>query len=266
MRQISEQEFREAIVATKKDAALVAAAKNDRLNSPENLYKEFEKLPVERRRDIIIAIANEQFVAAQWKIAYPLNNFPAELLPDAVVVAGKALFFTREESSVREVLRSVRIYQKSPFVKVICGLLGEAVESTGVHVERIAAIMNSPEIYGIFHELEGSPSAERIVPSIMKIATYSKDLESTIEAAKFLYARRYSPHLNSICSLLENAVFMAREPAAVKSIIRGLTAGSIDVVLQTQDGNQKVLSQIQDFAWKRRDWKAIRDYLQSYFQ
>lgn len=266
MRQISDQEFREAIAATKKDAALVAAAKNDRLNSPENLYKEFEKLPVERRRDIIISIASEQFVAAQWKIAFPLNNFPADLLSDAVVVAGKALFFTREESSLREVLRTVRIYQKSPFVKMICGLLGEAAESTGLHVERVAEIVNSPEVYGIFRQLEGFPSAERIVTSIVKVATYAKDFESTIETAKFLSARRYSPYLNSICSLVENAVFMAREPAAVKAIIRGLSAGSIDVVLQTQDGNQKVLSEIQSFAWKRRDWKAIRDYLQVYLQ
>src|ERR1043166_419028 len=109
MNQISETEFRDAIIATKKDAKLVAAAKNDRTNSPATLYNEFSKLPVERRRDIIVQISNDHFVASQWKIAFPLNNFPAAILPDAVNAAGKALFFARNEEGVREVVRAMRI-------------------------------------------------------------------------------------------------------------------------------------------------------------
>jgi hypothetical protein len=266
MRQISEQEFREAIAATKKDAALVAAAKNDRLNSPENLYKEFEKLPVERRRDIIIAVANDYFVGAQWKIAFPLNNFAAAILPDAVMVAGKALFFTREEDSVREAIRAVRIYQNSPFFKLICEILGDAAEATGIHLASIATILTDPEIYGIVHELESVPGAERIVRAIGRIATYTKNLDSTMRAARFLFARRYSPHLESIASLFENSIFMARDPKSVRSIIEGLTAGSIDVVLNRLNGNKQALASIGDYAWKARNSKAIRNHLQSFLR
>lgn len=264
MRQISEQEFREAIAATKKDAALVAAAKNDRLNSQENLYKEFEKLPVERRRDIIIAIANDYFVGAQWKIAYPLNNFSATILPDAVLVAGKALFFTREEDSVREAIRAVRIYQNSPFFKLVTGILGEAAEAAGVHLATIATILTDPEVYGIIHDLESVPGAERIIQAIGRIATYTKNLDSAVRAAQFLFARRYSPHLEQLALLLENAIFMARDPKSVRAIVDGLTAGSIDVVLNRLNGNKQVLASIGDYAWKIRDSKAIRNYLQSY--
>src|SRR3990172_1096620 len=111
MNQIGEKEFREAIIATKKDAKLVATAKNDRINSPESMYMEFAKLPVERQRDIIIAICNDHFVASIWKIAFPLNNVPAAILSDAVALAGKALFFSREEDCVRGSVRVIKIYQ-----------------------------------------------------------------------------------------------------------------------------------------------------------
>ncbi len=93
MGQIGDTAFAEAVVATKKDAKLVAAAKNDRTNSPSSLYREFEKLPVERRRDIIAQISAENFVAAQWKIVFPLNNFSAEALPHALLAAGKGVVF-----------------------------------------------------------------------------------------------------------------------------------------------------------------------------
>ena len=70
---ISERDFSEAIAATKKDAKLVAAAKNDRTYFPEALYREFEKLTVDRRREIIIQVANDFFVAALWKIGFPFE-------------------------------------------------------------------------------------------------------------------------------------------------------------------------------------------------
>src|SRR3954452_16187271 len=79
MSQIEESDFRDTIIAIKKDAKLVAAAKNDRTNSMETLYREFEKLTVERRRELLIAISNDYFTAAQWKIAFPLNNLPAPI-------------------------------------------------------------------------------------------------------------------------------------------------------------------------------------------
>ncbi len=123
MNQISEQEFRDAIIATKKDAKLVAAAKNDRMNSPESLYKEFLKLPVERQKEIIALVANDHFVGAQWKVAFPLNNLPSANIPDGVSAAGKALFFAREEDSVKETVRALRLYQESPFYKSIASFL-----------------------------------------------------------------------------------------------------------------------------------------------
>jgi hypothetical protein len=263
MRQISEQEFRQAIAGTKKDAALVAAAKNDRINSPEYLYKEFEKLPVERRRDIIIAVSTEHFVAAQWKIAYPLNNFPATILPDAVAVAGKALFLTRDEDSVRESIRAIHIYQKSPFFKLIAGIIGEASESAGVQLGAIASVLTNPEVYGILRELEGVATAERIVLTIGRVAAMTKNLESTLRAARFLFARRFSPHLEQLCSLLENSIFMARDPKSVRAMIEGFTAGSIDVVLQRLNGNKQLLASIGDYARKARNPKAIRSHLQT---
>ena len=71
----------------------------------------------------------EHFVAAQWKIAFPLNNFPAEVLPHALLAAGKALFFTRDEDSVRETVRAIKIYERSPFLKNIATNLAQAAET-----------------------------------------------------------------------------------------------------------------------------------------
>src|SRR4029079_12823992 len=97
MNQMSEEEFRDAIIATKKDAKLVAAAKNDRMNSPETLYREFIKLTADRQREIIAQVSNDYFVGANWKVAFVLNNTPQAALADMVLAAGKALFYSREE-------------------------------------------------------------------------------------------------------------------------------------------------------------------------
>ena len=46
------KDLRDAIIGLKKDAKLVAAAKNERTNSPEGMYREFTKLPVDRQKEI----------------------------------------------------------------------------------------------------------------------------------------------------------------------------------------------------------------------
>src|SRR5436853_6108010 len=97
MGQIGEKEFRDAIIATKKDAKLVAAARNERTSSAEGMYREFLKVPVDRQREIINALSAENFVGAQWKIAYILNNLPPAILSDALAAAGKALFYSRND-------------------------------------------------------------------------------------------------------------------------------------------------------------------------
>ena len=264
MSQISETEFRDAIIATKKDPKLVAAAKNDRTNSPASLYNEFNKLPVERRREIIVSISNEYFVASQWKIAFPLNNFPVAVLPDAVAAAGKALFFSRNEEGVREVIRAIRIFQQSPFVKQVAALLGEAAEIEGERLGEVAEILTTPEIYGMMRELDPSPSSEKILTTTVRIATYTKDLVATSEVARFLYARRESAVLGDICSILENSIFLARDRRSVRQILTGLNAGGIDAVLLNANGNKKLGSTISDVAWRTKDWKAIRSFLQSF--
>ena len=263
MGQISEVEFRDAVIATKKDAKLVAAAKNERTNSPAGLYREFTKLTVDRQREIIVAISSDHFVAAQWKIAFPLNNFPATAMPDAVAVAGKALFFSRDEDSLREAIRAVKIYQDSPFFKQICGALGDMAEIDGEQMAIAAEILTSPEIYGTIRLLESGAAADKIVNAICKTAGYTRDHDSTVSIAKFLFTRRYSPVIASICAIVENSIFLARDPRSVKQILTGLNAGGIDAVLLNSNGNQKLESVIQDIAWKTRDWKAIREYLES---
>jgi len=261
--QIGEQDFRDSIAATKKDAKLVTAAKNDRLSSAEGMYAEFARLPVERQRDIIISISNDYFVAANWKIAFPLNNVPAPLLPDMVKVAGKALFFTRDEDCVREEIRAVRLYQDSPFAKQIAACLADAAEIAGTASASVAQILTSPEIFGLIKTLEPSPDSEMIVSTIGKICAYTKNQESTMEAAKFLAARRYSPQISLLASLLENSIYLARDRKSVNAILTGFSAGGIDVVLQKNASNKAVISSIRDFAWKSRDWKAIRSFLQA---
>jgi hypothetical protein len=264
MNQISETELRDAIIATKKDAKLVAAAKNERTNSPATLYNEFSKLMVERRREIIVSVCNDYFVASQWKIAFPLNNFPAAVLPDAVAAAGKALFFARNEDAVREVVRAIRIFQQSPFVKQIAALLSEAAEIEGERLGEVGEIITSPQVYGSLRELEPSaPGSEKILATVVRIASYTKDLGATEEALRFLYARRQSTVLPDLSSILENSIFLARDPRAVRQIITGFNAGGIDAVLLNANGDKKVQSNIRDVAWRTKDWRRIRSYLQS---
>ncbi len=262
MSQIGDQEFRDAVIATRKDAKLVAAAKNERTNAASGMYAEFAKLPAERQRDIIVSICNDYFVASQWKLAFPLNNLPSAELPVAVEAAGKALFYTRDEDSVRETVRTIKLYQHSPFFKQIGSILGEAAVATGPGLAKIAAILTEPEIFGLIRTLDPSaPSSEPMVAVIGKTASYTKDLESTIAVAWFLYARRYAPYLKELASIVENSIFMARDRNSVRRILDGFTAGSIDVVLQKE--NKQIASAIQDAAWKLKDSTAIRKYLQS---
>jgi hypothetical protein len=263
MGQIGEVEFRDAIIATKKDAKLVAAAKNERTNSPAGLYREFTKLTVDRQREIIVAIASDQFVAAQWKIAFPLNNFPAAVMPDAVAVAGKALFFSRDEDSVREAIRAVKIYQESPFFRQICAALADMAEIDGENLAKAAEILTSPEVYGTIRTLEAGPASEKIANTICRIAGYTRDHNSILSVARFLFTRRYSPVIASLCAIVENSIYLARDPRSVRQILTGLNAGGIDAVLLNSNGNQKLETVIQDVAWKTRDSKAIQAYLES---
>jgi hypothetical protein len=263
MRQMSEQDLRNSVIGLKKDAKLVAAAKNERTNSLAGMYREFVKLPLDRQKEIIGAIAGDHFVAAQWKINFPLTNFAAAKAADAVAAAGKALFFSRDEDSLREAVRAVKIYQESPFFKQISAGLQDAAEVTGVGLSKVCIMLTSPEIYSLISSLEPSPISEIIVASICKIATYTLNFESTLNATRFLFARRYSQDAAELASLLENAIFMARDPKSVKAILEGYTAGSIDVVLRKEAGNKETLSAIRDIAWKSRDSETIQRYLTS---
>jgi len=262
MNQIGEQEFRDAVIATRKDVKLVAAAKNEGTSSASGMYAEFAKLPAERQRDIIVSICNDHFVASQWKIAFPLNNIPATVLPVAVEAVGKALFFTRDEDSVREAVRAIRLYEPSPFFKQIASILGEAAVTTAEGLASVATILTEPEIFGLIKTLDpSSASSEQIVAVIGKTATYTKDLESTIAVARFLYARRYAPYLKELAAIVENSIFLARDRLSVRRILDGFTAGSIDVVLQKD--HKQIASAISDAASKLKDSTAIRKYLQS---
>lgn len=263
MRQISEKDFRNSIIGLKKDAKLVAAAKNDRTNSPEGMYREFTKLPLERQREIIGAIAGDHFVAAQWKINFHLNNFPVAAAIEAAAVVGKALFFTREEDSTREAVRAVGIYRESPFFKQVSAVLQDSAEVTGVGLSKVCIILTSPEMFALIGSLESSPGAERIVTAIGRIATYTLNPDSALNAARFLVARRFSADAIELATLLENAIFMARDPKSVREIIEGYTAGSIDVVLRKEAGKKEVLGAIRDIAWKSRDSHTIQQYLNS---
>ena len=263
MNQMSEQDLRDAIIATKKDVKFVAAARNDRMNSSETLYKEFTKLTVDRQREVLISAANDYFVGSQWKVAFPLNNTPAANLADAVSAAGKALFFSRDEDSVKESLLVLRLYQDSPHFKTIASLLGEAAEIVRSELFRVAKILNSPAVYGLIQSVDAaSPLSVRMVEGILRVATYTRDEEATLAVAKFLYARRHSSALNEISRLIENSVFMARDRKGVLQILAGFGAGSIDRVMERHRENKSILSQIGDVAWKTRNSRAIRTYLE----
>jgi hypothetical protein len=264
MNQISEREFRDAIIATKKDAKLVAAAKNDRTNSPESLYREFVKLPIDRQREIINSVSNDYFVAAAWKIGFQLNNTPQASLADAAQAAGKALFFARDEDSVKETIRVMKLYQDSPFYKTVANSLGDAAEIVRSDLSRVAEIFVHPELFGLIRSLDpASPASERFVQSIGRIAAYTRDLDSVMTVAAFLHARRYLSFFDSIATLVENSVFLARDRKSIREILAGLGAGSVDRVLQKHSGNKNVASQIEDVAWKTRNWRAIRNYLEA---
>jgi len=264
MNQISEEEFRDAIIATKKDAKLVAAAKNDRMNSPETLYREFLKLSVDRQREIISLVSNDYFVGANWKIAFVLNNTPQANLADMVQAAGEALFFSREEGSVKTTLHALRLYQDSPFFKTIAAFLGDAAEMVRSELIHVAEIFVHPEIYGMIRSLDPSaPTSDRFVRCLGCVASYTRDLESTMAVASFLHARRYSALFDSIASLLENSIFMARDRKSVREILAGLGAGSIDRVLQQHADNKQVVSNIRDISWKTRNSSTIREYLEA---
>lgn len=264
MNQISEQEFRNAIIATKKDAKLVAAARNDRMNSAEALYKEFVKLSVDRQREIIISVANDHFVSAQWKVGFPLNNLAAANVPDGVSTVGKALFYSREEDSVKETIHALRVYEESPFYKTIAAVLGEASEIVRSDLVSVARILQTPELYGMIQSLDpAAPNSQTIVQSIVKAATYTRDMEATMSIAKFVYARRHSSALEAIARVIENSVFMARDRKSVREILAGLGAGSVDRVMERHRENKTVLSQIGDVAWKTRNSRAIRTYLEA---
>lgn len=261
--EISEQELSDAIIATKKDAKLVAAAKNDRMNSPESMYREFIKLSVDRQKEIIGIIANEHFIGAQWKVAFPLNNLPAANVPDGVSAAAKALFFGRDEDALKETIRALRQYQESPFYKTIASSLGEAAEIVRGELATVAGILTHPELFGLIQSLDpGIPSSEKLVFTIARVGSYTRDLDSTIKVAKFLQARRHSNAIESIATLIENTIFMARDRKSVLEILAGLGAGSVDRVLQMYPDNNSVLSGIRDIAWKTRDSGAIRNYLE----
>jgi hypothetical protein len=263
MARINDQDFRDAVIATKKDAKLVAAAKNDRTNSFETMYREFSALPVERQREIINQIAAEYFLAGQWKIAYPLNTVPADIMPDAVRAMGKALFYCRDEEGLQEAARSIKFYSPSPLLKPILATLGEAAEINGENLARVASILNSVELFGLLHTLEGTPNADTILQTIGKAATYTMDEDSTLKIARFLIARRYSSTLPEMSRLIEDTIFMARGRKAVTQIVEGLSSSPIDVVLQRHGSDKSVLSAIRDVAWKTKDAASIRNYISS---
>ena len=100
--------------------------------------------------------------------------------------------------------------------------------------------------------------------AVCRIAGYTRNLDSAFVCRKFLIARRHFAYLPELASLVENAIFLARDQRSVKQILDGFTAGSIDVVMQRQTGNKNALSAISDIAWKSRNWKTIRDHLQEY--
>ena len=264
MNQISEQELRDAIIAIKKDAKLVAAAKNDRINSAEALYKEFAKLPAERQREIIASIATDYFVAGYWKIAFQLNSLPAPAVADGLAAAGKALFFAREEDSVKETIRALRLYADTPFYKTITSSLGDAAEIVRSELVSVARILTDPDIFGFIRSLDPNAAvSQRITQCIARSAMYTRDLDSTKTIARFLYARRHSSAVEAIAGLIENTVFMARDRKSIREILAGLGAGAVDRVLQRHPENRTILANIRDVAWKTRDSDAIRNYLQA---
>lgn len=263
MGQIGDQEFRDALIAMKKDAKLVAAAKNDRTNSFEWLYKEFSALTVDRQCEIICSISSSYFVAAQWKIAFPLTNLPAAIKPDSVRAVGKVLFFSRDEESVRESVRAVKLYQESPFIKRILSILSESAEVAGVETGKVAAILTMPELFGMIGQLSDVAAGERIVQAIGKVTMLTRNRDAALRVASLLQARRFSSSLPELAALVEDSIFMARDPKSVLEILRGFSSGPIDLAMQKASSDKRLLGAIRDVAWKTRNAASIRSYLAS---
>ena len=99
MNQITDREFCDAIAATKKDAKLVAAAKNDRMNSAETLYREFEKLPLEvdalppadALNDVLRTAGRQSREASRVEVPFDLVAPSAEALWSATAGGAAAL-------------------------------------------------------------------------------------------------------------------------------------------------------------------------------
>jgi hypothetical protein len=266
MNVIGEEDFRNAVIGTKKDAKLVAAGKNDRTASAETMYGEFKKLSVDRQREIIVSIASDNFVAALWKIAYPLNNLPAAVVPVVMPAIGKVLFYSHEELALREAIRSVKIYMTTPFLKQICAGMQDAAELAGEKLSEVLKIINSPDIFGLIKTLPSAPATEKLVTAICRIAGYTRNLDSTRRVVQFLFARRDSERLEDLVNVVENSLFMARDKKSVRAILDGFTRGSVDVVLHREAGQKGILSSISDLAWKTKDAEAIRNYLAAYLR
>lgn len=263
MNQIGEQEFRDAIIALKKDTKLVAAARNDRTNSPEWLYKEFSALTVDRQCEIICSITSSYFVAAQWKIAFPLTNFPSTIQPDAVRAIGKVLFYTRDEDSVRESVRAIKLYQESPFIKQIQAILSESAEIAGHETGIVAQILTDPRIFGLVGQLKDLPAGERIVQAVGKVAMLTRNRDASLRAASILQARRFSNNLARLAALVEDSLFLVRDRKGVQEILDGIASGPIDVALEKASSDSRLLGAIRDVAWKTRDAASIRSFLAS---
>src|SRR5262249_42612351 len=155
-------------------------------------------------------------------------------------------------------IRAIKIYQNTPLVKCISKVLSEAAEATGTGLGAVATILTDPSIFGLLRDLDSAnPTSEKIAEAIGRIASYTKDLNSTVAAARFLPARRFSNALPELAGVLENAIFLARDPRSVRQILEGFTAGEIDVVLERLSGNKQAIASIRDIAWKTRNASSI---------
>jgi hypothetical protein len=203
-------------------------------------------------------------VAGYWKVAFPLNSLPAASVADGVAAAGKALFFAREEESLKETIRALRMYADTPFYKTIATALGDAAEIVRSDLVVVARILTDPDMFGLVRSLDPNAAvSQRIIQCIVRVGMYTRDMDSTMTIARFLYARRHSSAVEAIAGLIENTVFMARDRKSVREILAGLGAGAVDRVLQRHAENKAVIANIRDVASKTRDSDAIRNYLQA---
>jgi hypothetical protein len=158
----------------------------------------------------------------------------------------------------------LRFIKRAHFSRIAANL-AQAAEFADVDLGKAAIILTDPAVFGLIRELDpAQPNSERIVDSLCRTAAYTRNLDSTLAVGKFLWARRHFEYLPSLASIVENAIFLARDRRSVNQILEGFTAGAIDRVLQEQNGNSNTIAAIRDIAWKTRDWKIIRDHLHSY--